>query len=174
MNKPRAAFTLMEMLVALAIIGIIIGGGFSAMSGLNEEQALRRPLGELKVMAKKAWQQAMQEQRAWQIVIRGDGFILQPRQAVNAEDARLFQQADEAMNRGPGYLSYKLEPEVRVEVRHFGEDQWHEPRPDVWVFEHSGLCEPISVRLVTEYATVSVQFDPLTAAVAMETFEANP
>lgn len=169
----RRAFTLMEMLVALAIIGIIVAGGFVATRSLNEERTLRTPLNELRLMAKKAWQQSMQEQRAWQIVLRKDKIIVQPKQAVALEDQKLFNEADQQLNRGPGVITYNIDPEVRMEVKHWQEQSWHDPRPDVWVFEHSGLCEPISVRFISDYAVVSVQFDPLTAAVANETFEPN-
>ena len=169
----RRAFTLMEMLVALAIISVIVAGGFVATRSLNEERTLRAPLNELRLMAKKAWQQSMQEQRAWQIVLRKDKIIIQPKQAVLPEDQKLFKDADAQLNRGPGVESYDIDPEVRMEVKHWNEESWHDPRPDIWLFEHSGLCEPISVRFITDYAVVSVQFDPLTAAVTNETFEAN-
>lgn len=169
----RRAFTLMEMLVALAIISVIVAGGFVATRSLNEERTLRAPLNELRLMAKKAWQQSMQEQRAWQIVLRKDKIIIQPKQAVLPEDQKLFKDADAQLNRGPGVESYDIDSEVRMEVKHWNDDSFHDPRPDVWLFEHSGLCEPISVRFITDYAVISVQFDPLTAAVTNETFEAN-
>ena len=40
-----------------------------------------------------------------------------------------------------------------------------------WVFEHSGLCEPISVRFSSDHGTVGAQFDPLTASVKEEIFD---
>ena len=167
----RRAFTLMEMLVALAIIGVIVSGSFIATSALNEERTLRAPLNELRIMAKKAWARSMEEQRAWQIRLLKGKFVLEPRQAIQEEDRKIFKQTDEAMGRSSGIDSYEIDQQVRMEVRHWGEDQWHDPRPDSWVFEHSGLCEPINIRFISSFATVTVSFDPLTGSVAEETFE---
>ena len=166
----RRAFTLMEMLVALAIIGVIISGSVIAVGSLNDERNLRAPLNELRIMGKRAWARSMEEQRAWQIKLLPDRFVLEPKQPVNADDLKLFKDVDTKLGRGSGIDTYVIDPEVRMEVRHWGETEWHAPRPDAWVFEHSGLCEPINIRFVSDFATVVVSFDPLTAAVASEEF----
>ena len=57
----RRAFTLMEMLVALAIIGVIISGSVIAVGSLNDERNLRAPLNELRIMGKRAWARSMEE-----------------------------------------------------------------------------------------------------------------
>lgn len=160
----------MEMLVALAIIGLIIAGSMIAVGALNDERNLRAPLNELRMMAKKAWARSMEEQRAWQIKLLPDRFVLEPKQPIHADDLKLFKDADTQLNRGSGVDSYVINPEIRMEVRHWGEAEWHAPRPDPWVFEHSGLCEPINIRFISDFATVEVSFDPLTAAVANEEF----
>jgi len=167
----RRAFTLMEMLVALAIIGLLVAGSFIAAGSLNNEKILRTPLNELRIMAKKAWGRSMEEQRAWQIRLVKDRFVLEPRQAIQAEDLKLFQKTDQEMNRASGVESYVLDPQIRMEVRHWGEEQWHPPLPDSWIFEHSGLCEPINIRFISDVASVTVSFDPLTASVVSESFE---
>jgi prepilin-type N-terminal cleavage/methylation domain-containing protein len=166
----RRGFTLMEMLVALAIIGIIIAGSMIAVGALNDERALRAPLNELRVMAKKAWARSMEEQRSWQIKLLPDRFVLEPKQPISEDDLKLFKDVDEKLNRGSGVSTYIIDPEVKMEVRHWGETEWHPARPDAWVFEYSGLCEPINIRFISAYATIEVSFDPLTAAVASEEF----
>lgn len=166
----RRAFTLMEMLVALAIVGIIISASVIGVGSLNDERNLRAPLNELRILGKRAWARSMEEQRSWQIKILPDRFVLEPKQPVQADDLKMFKEVDAQMGRGNGLDSYKIDPEIRIEVRHWGETEWHAPRPDAWVFEHSGLCEPINVRFISEFATIEVNFDPLTAAVASEEF----
>ena len=166
----RRAFTLMEMLVALAIVGIIISASMIGVGSLNDERTLRAPLNELRILGKRAWARSMEEQRAWQIKILPDRFVLEPKQPVHADDLKMFKEVDAQMGRGSGLDVYKIDPEVRIEVRHWGEAEWHTPRPDAWVFEHSGLCEPINIRFISEFATIVVSFDPLTAAVASEEF----
>jgi prepilin-type N-terminal cleavage/methylation domain-containing protein len=166
----RRAFTLMEMLVALAIIGIIVAGSMVAVGSLNDERKLRAPLNEIRIMGKRAWARSMEEQRSWQIKLLPDRFVLEPKQPINEEDLKMFREVDEQMKRGSGIESYVIDPSIKMEVRHWGEAEWHVPRPDAWVFEHSGLCEPINIRFSSEYATIQVSFDPLTAAVAFEEF----
>ncbi len=166
----RRAFTLMEMLVALAIIGIIVAGSVVAVGSLNDERKLRTPLNELRIFAKRAWARSMEEQRAWQIRLTADRFILEPKQPVHEEDRKLFNDVDAQLKRGSGVDTYVIDAEIRMEVRHWGETEWHSPRPDAWVFEHSGLCEPINVRFISEFGSISVSFDPLTAAVTSEEF----
>ena len=164
------AFTLMEILVALAIVGLIAAGSMIAVGSLNDERDLRAPLNELRIMAKKSWARSMEEQRAWQIKLLPDRFVLEPKQPIHADDLKLFKDVDEQMKRGSGIDSYVIDPSIKMEVRHFGETEWHVARPDAWVFEHSGLCEPINIRFISAFASITVSFDPLTAAVASEEF----
>lgn len=166
----RHGFTLMEMLVVLAIVGMLFAGAFRGMASLNDERALRAPLNELRSMAKKAWQRSLQEQRAWQIRFRPGSMVLEPRQATQADDRAMLAAADQMARRGSGIVTYSFDPEIQVEIRHWAEREWHPPLPDVWVFEHSGLCEPISVRFRSSIGAIAVQFDPLTAAVNYEEF----
>jgi prepilin-type N-terminal cleavage/methylation domain-containing protein len=164
------AFTLMEILVALAIVGLIAAGSMIAVGSLNDERDLRAPLNELRIMAKKSWARSMEEQRAWQIKLLPDRFVLEPKQPIHADDLKLFKEVDEQMKRGSGIDSYVIDPSVKMEVRHFGETEWHVARPHASDFEHTGLCEPINIRFISAFATITVSFDPLTAAVASEEF----
>jgi hypothetical protein len=64
-----------------------------------------------------------------------------------------------------------LPPDMIVEVRRWGQPQWVQLKNKMeaaWVFEQSGLCEPISVRFTNDRGTVGAQFDPLTASVKEE------
>lgn len=170
----RRAFTLMEMLLVLAIISLVFAGSFVGMSSMNDERALQAPYHDLRAMAKTAWQRALTEQRAWQIGFYPDRFVLEPRQAVNEDDRTLFHNADVKLNRGSGVDTVVLPADMVMEVRRWGQPQWIRPQKDMvvpWVFEHSGLCEPISVRFTTDHGTIGAQFDPLTASVKDEIFD---
>lgn len=168
------AFTLMEMLIVLAIISLVFVGSFVGFSSLNSQQALNRPFEDLRSMAKAAWQRALIEQRAWQIRFYKDRFVLEPKQASNDSDRAFFQAADKAMQRGSGVESITVPPEVMMEVSPWRKG-WIRPGDGgavTWVFEHSGLCEPISVRFTSEDAgTVGARFDPLTASVVEEIYD---
>ncbi len=170
----RRAFTIMEIILVMAVIVMVFAGGYIGMASVNDERALKEPYVELRGLAKTAWQRAMHEQRAWQIRFLPDRFILEPKQAVNEADAKLFQAVDAAKSRGAGIEIVDVENGIQMEVRHWGEKKpWFVPQPDpttVWVFEHSGLCEPISVRFTLAGRTIGAQFDPLTASVKEEIY----
>jgi type II secretory pathway pseudopilin PulG len=161
----------MEIMIVMAIIALLFAATFKGMSALNRQQVLQEPFDKLRSLAKTAWQRAMHEQRAWQIVFYPGGFELQPRQAVNADDQRMFMDSDRQKGRGSGIEPVALPDGVMMEVRRWGQRHWFRPAKDMqvaWVFEHSGLCEPISVRFSDERSTIGAQFDPLTASVKDE------
>ena len=63
---------------------------------------------------------------------------------------------------------HDLGEEVGVEVRRWNSDEWEVPNGVEWVFEPSGLCEPLSVRFSRRGGYVEVDFNPLTASVQDE------
>jgi hypothetical protein len=45
-------------------------------------------------------------------------------------------------------------------------------RPDWqrWIFQPTGLCEPLTVRIMEDEAWIEVRFDPLTAGIEEESY----
>ena len=168
----RRAFTLMEMLIVLAIIGLVFAGTFTGLSSLNSQKVLTQPYDDIRSMAKTAWQRALAEQRPYQIRFYPDRFVLEPRQAANEDDYKLSQKTDKPVQQGSEVETVTIPPEVLMEVRRWGQSQWIRPQvspPVAWIFEHSGLCEPMSVRFTSEESgTLGGRFDPLTASVIEE------
>ena len=79
---------------------------------------------------------------------------------------------DKSNNRGRGLETVKLEPGVTLEFRRYGSTQWTRPREnDFWVFEESGICEPLSIRFVNAYGNLWGTFDPLTAGLVESELE---
>ncbi len=172
----RRAFTLMEMMIVLAIIGLVFAGSVVGMRALSEEAVLKKPWDRLRPMAKQAWMRALSEQRAWQIRFYRDRFVLEPRQAINEDDKKLLAAADAKEGRGSGVETVALDAEsgFLVEIRRWGQRDWVKLERDMsvaWVFEQSGLLEPLSVRFSTETGTIGGQFDPLTASLEKEFFD---
>src|SRR5436190_20333389 len=164
----RRAFTLMEIMIVLAIIGLVFAGSYKGITALNEQAELAKPFESLRSMAKTAWQRSMAEQRSWQIHFFADSFVLEPKQAAKEEDRKMFNDSDLKKQRGTGLESVKVKSDIIMEIRRWGQPNWIRMQPKVevvWVFEQSGLCEPISVRFTSDRGTVGAQFDPLTASV---------
>lgn len=170
----RRAFTLMEIMIVLAIIGLVFAGAFVGLAQTSDEAYLKKPWDALRPMAKKAWMMSLRDQRSYQISFYHDRFIVEPRQAIQEEDRNLLAAADAQAGRSSGREEFVLEPGFTVEIRPWAQRGWVRLEKDknyTWVFEHSGLVEPLSVRFSTEYGTVGGQFDPLTASVEKEFFD---
>ncbi len=173
--QARRAFTLLEIVVVLAIVALIIGATSVLWSGMENDRPVRTPFNEIRAMAKRAWMRAQLEQNPWQIRLTPNKFVLEPKRAIREEDLKLQQEVDTALERSSGIESFTLEEGVKMEVRHWGQQKWTTPKPDAWIFEHSGLCEPLSIRFISAYGTLRADFDPLTANVTDYDLEvANP
>lgn len=150
-------------MVCLGIAMLLLGVGMYAGKFWSEEQAFSKPMDEIKIMAKTAQHRAIAEQRDWEIILRPRSIELRAKQAVSQEDQNFLQAVDANEKRGSGTQTYKFAEDIEVYVKRFGEDKWHSPRPDHWVFQHSGICEPLQFRVVRGAREAVVMFDPLTA-----------
>ena len=61
--------------------------------------------------------------------------------------------------------SYQLDELMRLEVRRWGEKHFRKPEGDAWVFESSGICEPIGIKFIHQKGFIEMEFNPLTAKV---------
>ncbi len=164
-RRRQSGFTLIELMVSFAIIMVIIGVGAYGARAWSEEQKFNRPIDELKTMAKKAWHRAIAEHSNWEIVIRPRSLELRPKEGKTEEARDVRREADKQLGLTSGVEFFQLPEDMQVAVRHFGEDKWAVPRPDFWVFQHSGLCEPMMFRFERGERWLEMRFDPLTASV---------
>ena len=83
MNRPttldvprdrRAAFTLVEIVIAITIVAILVGMAIPTMRGLEDEKVAREPVSELLRLARTVRARAMAEQQPYQIAFDHRGF----------------------------------------------------------------------------------------------------
>lgn len=151
-TKRPPGFTLIEIALVLAIIVLIVGAAIPFSSGFIREQRLRDVVRELLVMAKTARSEAMTTGRAGAVVFDKKGFGML--RAGAEEPSESFSL--------PKGMSYVVVP--------FGEEKAIKPDGQRWIFQPSGLCEPITFRVEEGEAYMSVAFDPLTANIAEEAY----
>ncbi len=138
--------------MVVAIIVLIIGAAVPLTSGFTREQRLRDVVRELLVYAKTARTDAMTTGRAAEVVFGKNGFAL--RRPGESEGGDTFKL--------PRGMRYVLQP--------FGAEKTVKPDGQRWIFQPTGMCEPITVRVEEDDAWMQVTFDALTAGIADESY----
>ncbi len=186
------------MVIALTIVAVLVAASVPSFRGLQNEQIAREPVAELARLAKEARLHAMKEKRPYQIAFTSKGFaatrylspylqaaqldkfLQQTQLDEQAEDARPAP-VDSTAATPPGALpapafkewtqSYNLPAGTTYNVQF-----WHETNPTdvsgdlvkLWVFQPSGMCPPVTVKMERETATFLVKFSALTADIVKE------
>ncbi|MCB1231825.1 MAG: prepilin-type N-terminal cleavage/methylation domain-containing protein [Verrucomicrobiae bacterium] len=153
-GRRRAGFTLMEMIVVLAIMVLMTTFFMVSFGETSEEQVLSPLAQDLKQLARTAVTEAAAYREDYAIVLTPEQLQLVRGQGAGAG----------------GAVSLEIERSVAVPggatvtARWPGEDEWRPVDGDAWLFRSGGLCEPILIRLGTtkSNAYIELAFDPLT------------
>jgi type II secretory pathway pseudopilin PulG len=152
LGRWAGGYTLLEIAMVVAIIVLLVGAAVPLTSGFVREQRLRDVVRELLVLAKTARMDAMTSGRATEVVFEKNGFVLRrPGDEEGSESVKLA--------RG---ITYQLLP--------FAADKALRPDGQRWIFQPTGLCEPIAVKIMEDEAWIEVRFDPLTASIDEESY----
>lgn len=153
-GKRRGArgYTLLEIALVVAIIVLIIGAAVPVTSGFTREQRLRDVVRDLLVYAKTARAEAMTTGRAAEVIFAKEGFALRRAGEDEPSESRKL----------PRGMRYVIEP--------YGAKKAVRPDGQRWIFQPTGLCEPLTVRVEADEAWMQVTFDALTAGIADESF----
>ncbi len=205
-----AAFTLVEIVIAMTIIIIIAAAAIPTFKGLRAEQQAREPVQELTRMAKEARLRAMREKRPYQVVFHATGFTasryLSPylqlaglnefleevelkanepppeedpgndmNQSRQTGDQVIFTKTAETTKRFEEWTrDYKMPPNMHCMVKMWYETEAVQIEGEVvklWVFQPSGICQPLSVHLENEAAILNIEYGALTADIIKESSE---
>jgi prepilin-type N-terminal cleavage/methylation domain-containing protein len=153
MIRPRAGFTLLELMIAISIAALIIMVAVPSVEGIVAERKLTESFEKFDALTRKAMLNSVQQQRTWVIVWGKNSVSVQP-------DAPL---PEERANDGEG---------VREDLV-FGEDEHYKlekpasllsakETPAEWTFWRSGTCEPVFVVYEGPAGKWRAQYSPLT------------
>lgn len=201
----RNAFTLVELVIAISVLGILTGIAVPAITSVQRERLAREPVNALLILAREVRLRAMKEQRPYQIVFDSSGFkaarFFQPYGGieefetlrVKLEEAAREQEIIEAsrargidLNEGlqepdlkreeierglQFYESVEFDPSLRVSLKLWDEVDWISLSGGEfrrWIFQPSGMCEPMRIRVEADDSFFEIEFHPLTADVKSE------
>jgi type II secretion system protein H len=174
-TKPsRGGFTLIEIVMVLAIAAIISAGAIGLMVSSSDERTLRRVSGEIELMAKQARTTAILHQTPYAVEFSEEGIRLLPlAQAIEAASKKSSKSRRKELKSGEadtsGSRQLALENGMAVSIRRWKSEvllNTNKKAVHLWRFDPDGLCEPISVHLVYGKSWYEDTYHPLTATIS--------
>lgn len=183
--RHKRGFTLLEMVIVLALIGLAMGGAMALFITTSAERRLKGISGDLELLAKRARAVSMVQQTPYAITIFEQSARLSPLVEAGYTDDQLRERLDlEEAAMQSGKPSPKFSP-VRetvslegfaVAVMRWGSDNWMpmlRSDPQVWRFDPNGICEPMGIRVEYEDGWIEMEFHPLNASIRDRSMEAK-
>lgn len=176
-NKQLKGFSLIEIVVVLAIIGLVIGGAFGLMIHSSDERILRKTSGEIELMAKRARTIAILNQTPYALEFREGVVRLLPlAQAGLSEKKNRRNKPETDAGSADETRQLNLENGMAILIRRWNSAEWLptvKQAVHVWRFDPDGLCEPISVRLALDKSWAEDIYHPLTGTIRESQLEAQ-
>lgn len=144
--RPHHGFTLLEMIVVLAIAALIIGVGAASLAGLTEEHELSKATVAVEQIFMTAVHRAGATSSAQVVAFDDTGLAL-----IGSETGQPSANRTVTLPKG-----------TRLLVRRFGADKLVPAAGQRVLMRPHGLCEPLQLQLERQGATVTASLDPLT------------
>ena len=176
-TEPQRGFTLIEIVMVLAIAAIVVGGAVGLMIYSSDERNLRNTSGEIELMAKRARTIAILNQTPYALEFREGVVRLLPlAQAGLSEKKNRRNESEAEGGNADENRQLNLENGMAVLIRRWNSEEWLptvKQAVHVWRFDPDGLCEPISVRLALDKSWSEDIYHPLTATIRDSQLEAR-
>jgi len=179
-TKLGRGFTLIEIVMVLAIASVLIGGAVSVMVFSSDERDLRNASGEVELLARRARTISILQQIPYALEFRPGVVRLLPFAESGQEEKKTASGHTIGGERvimpsagvaSPVHSQLSLDPKMASFVRRWNTEGWL-PMSDravhVWRFDPDGLCEPISVRLNLGRNYIEDTYHPLTASIDLD------
>ncbi|MEX1048073.1 MAG: prepilin-type N-terminal cleavage/methylation domain-containing protein [Akkermansiaceae bacterium] len=179
-TTKKQGFTLIEIVMVLAIAAVIMGGAVGLMIYSSDERTLRDASGEIELLAKRARTISILQQTPYALEFREGRVRLLPFAQAGMDERKNGRRRSDEPAPDSDEVSAKrqlaLDPGMSVSIRRWNSDTWQTTIKDtvhVWRFDPDGLCEPIAVRMVYGNSWAEDTYHPLTATIRESLLEAR-
>jgi prepilin-type N-terminal cleavage/methylation domain-containing protein len=152
-RQSTNAFTLLELMLAVAIVLIIMLIAIPSMQGLRAERALRESYERFEALVYKAQKNAISQQRTWVLVWDSGAILLQPDSPTAEERESGAAEGGDTMSIGEDESFTIQRPAALLPAKEV---------PGEWPFWRSGACEPVTIAYEGPTGIWTAQFHPLT------------
>ncbi len=150
-----AGFTLLEMIIVLAIIGLFTGLVVVGFGRSEPEMHLSDAANSIRKAAHQASQMSL--------LYRRDFFVIFDEEFIRVSETNV--RGDEPFSKAAPdqIVSFPIPEGVGTEIRIGDEKKWGSSKGYSWWFRGSGLCDPVNVRLSYDRSYIELSFNVLTA-----------
>lgn len=169
-TDARGGFTLLEIVVVIALIAIVLGSAVGAMYLNSEERILTDASGEVELLAKQARTTAIFKQTPYALEFREGVARVLPLALAGMDEKTTAggRRIGGEKELPPATAEYHWDPEIHLSVRRWNSTEWlsvGKKAIHVWRFDPEGISEPLSIRYNTEKSWLEDTFHPLTATI---------
>jgi prepilin-type N-terminal cleavage/methylation domain-containing protein len=152
MLRARAGFTLIELMLAIAIVVMLLAVAIPSMSGLSSDKQLRQKFEEFDAFVRRGQVLAVQQQRSWVMVWQPGAILLQPDEPT----------PEERLNEGGTGEVFATAEDEKWTLDRPASLLPPQQTPAEWTFWRSGTCEPVFVTYEGPQGWWRAQYHPLT------------
>ncbi|MEI7955557.1 MAG: prepilin-type N-terminal cleavage/methylation domain-containing protein [Verrucomicrobiota bacterium] len=176
-NRDLQGFTLIEIVMVLAIAAVLLGAAVATMVFSTDERDLRKASGQVELLARRARTISILQQIPYALEFRPGVVRLLPFAEAGQDDKKTIDGhaigGDRVVLPGSSAISpvhdqLNFDPKMASFVRRWNTVEWL-PMSDhfshVWRFDPDGLSEPVSVRLTIGGNYIEDTYHPLTASI---------
>lgn len=178
-TKCLRGFTLLEIVMALAIASLVTGGMMAMLVYSSDGHQLKAASVEIESLAKRARMTAIVKQTPYALEFR-DGMV----RMLPWAQAGFGEKTSPSGHRIGGGLvfaaedghQYEFKRGMGLAIRHWNSNAWQPAFRNtvlVWRFDPTGLCEPVSIRIALGNSWMQDTYHPLTASIHESISEAR-
>ena len=176
MPAVQRGFSLIEMVIALTLVVLVITIGAISFKGSENERIMTEASARLEAMAARGHAMSVLHQKPFWLEFKANRVLLvgaDIKAKPIVDDGFTESWVEEEAEPLQEVIYEDLSSDVEVSLRRWGspEDEWLTPKKDqvlYWQFQSTGLCEPVSIRLLREDSWLIMHMHPLTGRVDEE------